>query len=91
MVRSLRCALLVAAVAGCAPSPRGQVTLYVQTDLPVPRFADTLRIERLDSQGRSIEARSNVAADPQDWPISLGIAATGGTVRLRLRLFPSLV
>src|SRR5438034_10118912 len=87
-VFTVRLGILLALV-GCGPPPRGQVVVYLRRDRPVPRLADTLRIERLDEDGRATETRSDFVSDPQDWPVSFGVAATAGRTRVRIRLFPS--
>src|SRR4051812_37311444 len=71
--------------------PRPQVVLYVNTDLPVPGFADTLRIDWLDSHGDVIETRYRVAPNAADWPISFGVAVSrdGSPVLFRLRVYPA--
>src|SRR5688500_15318694 len=82
---------LVLSASGCedTPAPRGQLVLYVDTDLPVPVLADTLRIEHLGADGAVREARQHVLPNAADWPVSVGVLpGAGGTpVRIRLRLF----
>lgn len=92
-LRALSTLATLFAFGACAREPeiRSQITLVVDTDLPValapgavPVAAmDTLRIEVLD--GAEVrESREIVVGDPRDWPVSLGVV---GSARLRLRLF----
>jgi formylglycine-generating enzyme required for sulfatase activity len=64
--------------------------LWIDTDVPVPSLADTLRIEVVEPDGSaSSEPRVYVRPNPSDWPVSLGIARRedGEHTRLRLRLY----
>lgn len=81
----LLCALTTTLCCAHEAEPRGQLVVHVQTDLPVPRFADTLRIERLDPTGKVVDVLERLLPDRGDWPTSFGVV--GERTRLRLRLF----
>ncbi len=78
-------------VAGCAADvdPRAQVLLWVDTDVPVPSLADTLRIEVLEPDGSVSDSRTYVRPNTDDWPVSLGVAARsdGAPTLMRLRVY----
>jgi formylglycine-generating enzyme required for sulfatase activity len=78
-------------VTGCAMDAelQPQVVLFIDTDVPVPSLADTLRIEVLEPDGSSSDARVYVRPNPSDWPVSMGIAPRedGAPTLLRLRLY----
>lgn len=80
--------LLATACAQEAPL-RPQSVLYVNTDVPVPLLADTIRIEVLDPSGAILQQSTSVHPNPSDWPVSMGVAPSlgGGDTRIRLRLF----
>jgi len=79
----------VAVLAACSAEARPQAVVHVDTDLPIPTFADTLRIERLGPDGAVIDARVRVAPDPAEWPLSFGVVTETEPIRLRLRIYPS--
>lgn len=89
LARLVFAAFIVAVPPACAKSePRGQTVLWVDTDLPIPGFADTLRVERLDASGNVVELRDQTLLNHADWPTSFGIAhVDDAPIRLRLRLF----
>ncbi len=90
-MRSTGALILILTLAGCAldPGARPQVVLYVDTDVPVPSLADTLRVEVLDSDLTVSEARTYVLPNVTDWPVSFGIAPRpdGAATVVRLRLY----
>jgi formylglycine-generating enzyme required for sulfatase activity len=91
-------------LAGCSEeSPRPQVLLYVDLDMPVasqigpdvsPDAAvDTLRIELYGAERRLLDDRMLVVATAGDLPLSLGIpseASADGQVVVRIRAFRAL-
>lgn len=96
--------LLTAVSNGCASqaSPRPQLVVYVDTDVPtVGQLADaldlspdaaidTVRVDVVGANGELVDAREIAAPDTRDWPLSFGIASVDGTsrrVRLRIRAF----
>lgn len=84
-------ALVALALAGCTASPRPQAIVHVDTDLPIPLFADTLRVDHLAPAGEVLETRIDVAPHPGDWPRSFGVrdAPAGVDARFRMRLHPA--
>jgi formylglycine-generating enzyme required for sulfatase activity len=84
--------LAAAALAGataCGDVPaRPQLVVYVDTDLPVPAVADTLRIEQLDATGAVVASTEYVAPNESDWPLSFGVLPDR-PILLRMRLFPA--
>ncbi|MFO0562842.1 MAG: SUMF1/EgtB/PvdO family nonheme iron enzyme [Polyangiales bacterium] len=78
------CAVVAAACAGsCA---RAQTVLEIDTDVPVPRMGDSVRVDVLRDDGTVIESRTFFAGNRQDWPLSFGLTADAST-RVRVRLF----
>ncbi|RLB53983.1 MAG: hypothetical protein DRJ42_10430 [Deltaproteobacteria bacterium] len=79
------------ALAGCAADaePLPQTVLYVDTDVPVPSFADTLRIEVVEADGTVSESRKYVLPNISDWPVSFGIVPREDftPTLLRMRLY----
>ncbi len=84
-----------AASSSCAePETRSQTVLVIDTDLPIwgdPRelnrlaAIDSLQIEVFDPSGTSLRAsRELLVANPDDWPLSLGVV---GPARVRVRAF----
>jgi len=89
----MRCAALAMALqlVACAQDgdPRAQTVLYVDTDVPVPTLADTLRVEVIEPAGFVSESRTYVRPNARDWPVSLGVMPRedGAPTLLRLRLY----
>jgi len=85
----LSVALCLIACQGQAPA-RPQLLLWIDTDVPAPRWVDTLRIEQLDSSGRVLELRVASNLDEDDWPLSIGaLSPDGADVLLRVRIYPA--
>lgn len=74
---------MIALLAGCA---RAQTVLEIDTDVPIPRMGDSVRIDVLRDDGTVIESRSVFAGNARDWPLSFGITAEAAT-RVRVRLY----
>ncbi len=79
-------------IGGCAgeAAPLPQWTVTVATDAPVPQFGSRLQINVVDDAGDvacSSCQRQIAAADPVEWPISFGVAATRSGLHVRARLF----
>src|SRR5260221_14361322 len=90
-LRSVRIvALFGVATCGSPAPPRAQVLLFVNTDVPIPTLADTLRIDSLDPAGTVLTTRILAAPDATNWPVSFGVVprADGQVTHLRLRLYP---
>lgn len=81
--------LLLVLFVGCVneAETRPQTLLYINTDVPVPALADTLRIEELDQDGTVLESRIAVLPNASQWPVSLGVVSSREGTRLRLRLY----
>lgn len=86
-------ALFTLFVTGCSAPVRGEVVLFVDTDLRVPSDVDTLRVEIFSADGEPIDAREVVVASRDAWPVSFSLAApdtiAAPTFRLRLSAFPA--
>ena len=96
-------ALVAACVGGCSPAPpaRPQLLVVIDTNAPVTGMLagdpdlsadaaiDTLRIDVLDRDNRTVGSETFVAPDPRDWPISFGIVSDAA-VRLRLVAYRAL-
>jgi formylglycine-generating enzyme required for sulfatase activity len=79
--------------------PQAQLLLVIDIDAPVigqiagePALSsdaavDTVRIDAVAADGSIYDQREFVAPALLDWPISLGIASRGSSVRLRIRAF----
>lgn len=96
------CVLAHALVAGCgtpdAPA-RPQLIIQVDTDTVLvgqlpnqteisPALAvDTVRVDVVGDDREVKDYRDFTAPDALDWPLSFGVAAAAGTVRLRIRAF----
>ncbi len=99
----IACALPAAcavAFVGCERTlpPLGEAVLVVDTDLPVPALAGTLRVDvyRLPDDGGEpvwIDSREVVREDPRDYPASFSVYSPDPErdlrVMVRLRLFPT--
>lgn len=75
-----------AVLASCGTSPPGQTVVWVTTDMKVPMFVDTLRVDVLNADGSIFATRDHALPDPTAWPTSFGIVASR-PARLRLRAF----
>jgi formylglycine-generating enzyme required for sulfatase activity len=74
--------------------PRPQLVVVLDTDVPVPEFADRVRIELFDGDDQPLAAvREVVISSAADLPISFGFRApdnaSTGTGRLRVRAYRS--
>jgi formylglycine-generating enzyme required for sulfatase activity len=83
--------ILLAAGLACAPGtttlpPTPQLVVWIDTDMPVPQYVDTLRIEQLDDNGNVVGTREQTLPDPSDWPASFGVTGAG-VAHLRARAF----
>jgi formylglycine-generating enzyme required for sulfatase activity len=87
-------------LAGCAVDvapPRPQAIVYVDTDAPVPRLTDRLRIRVLRDTGELLPvacdgcARDLALDETTSWPISFGIAPPedGARTLVEATLYPS--
>ena len=93
-MRLVATAILVLLATGCVAGeadPRPQTVLYLNTDLDIPRLADTLRIDVYGPRGVEGEPRTWVRPNDGEWPVSLGVLPRddGEPARLRIRLYPS--
>jgi sulfatase modifying factor 1 len=81
-------ALACASLLACEePLVRPERLVVIDTDAPIPRFGDRLRIDVADATGAVCPACSLVVdvADPAAWPVSFGVVSPGfSTVRARL-------
>ncbi len=76
MRRVLSLAVLLAAACGervVEVRSRGQTLVFVDSDLPVPRFVSRLRIDLYTTTGRWYASRDFSLARPSDWPTSFGV------------------
>ncbi len=85
--------LLLPDATGCARTlpPLPQVTLAVDTDLPVDRLALQLRLDVYLEDGTWIESREVPRADPRGWPATFTVFAPDDrprSVLVRLRAYP---
>jgi formylglycine-generating enzyme required for sulfatase activity len=89
----------IATVALCALTacsdelpPLGEAIVVVDTDLPVPRLASSLRLDLYTADGsRWYESREVAMPDARDWPASFSIYAPDEAERtalVRVRVFP---
>jgi len=76
----------IACGAGATLPPTPEVVVWVDTDMTVPTYLDTLRIEQLDDDGNVLMAREQTLPDPSDWPASFGVAGAG-VAHLRARAY----
>ena len=73
---------------------RGETTIVVDTDLPVPDVVTRARVDVFAEDGRWLASRDVLAADEKDWPFSFGLGAGDRRGReverrlVRVRLFP---
>src|SRR5579883_3328289 len=98
IARATTVGLLAVACAsgGCTRDspPPPQLLVVLDTDVPVPEFADRVRIEVFDSLGDTPPStREVVVSSAADLPISFGFRAADdastGTARLRVRAYRS--
>lgn len=98
-------ALVVASCEAPVGEPRTQLVVVVDTDAIVQGLVlddptlsgagaiDTLRIDAIPSDGSNTayDLRTFIAPEPEDWPLSFGVAGDeasfAGPVRLRIRAF----
>ena len=97
--RIARAAIAVApmamvALAGCAPEelpPLPEALIVIDTDAPVPKLVDRLRIDFYDGDGRWFDSRDLPRRHARDWPASFSVyGETEGEARtllLRLRAY----
>lgn len=74
-----------------APPPFGEALLVVQTDVAIPQRVDRLRVDIHGQDGALLESRDVLARRPDEWPISLSVAADADeerVVTVRLRAYP---
>lgn len=80
---------------GCSSlPPLGEVLLAVDTNLPVPRIVNQLRVDLYSLDGTTwIGSREVPALEPSAWPVSfavnLGASAGARSVLVRLRAYPA--
>ena len=84
---------LIGALACDAP-PRGEALFVVDTDMPVPKIVDTLRVDIYSADGSTwLVSRDIRLSDPKQWPASFSVYATdtsiGGSALVRLRGYRS--
>jgi formylglycine-generating enzyme required for sulfatase activity len=82
------CAALSAACSATVLPHDPEVVVTVDTDVPVPDFADRLRVDTYSMAGDWIDSREAVADTPSDWPMSFSVVArgVGAPARALLRL-----
>jgi formylglycine-generating enzyme required for sulfatase activity len=85
MRNNTRLIALLLSTLGCS-SPSNTVVL-IDTDLPSPEIASSLRIDVYSASGTLIETRDVDLPDASVLPVSFGLARVEDT-RLRLRIFP---
>jgi formylglycine-generating enzyme required for sulfatase activity len=91
MGRQAAVALIGLALAGCAPTPFGEVLVRVESEPSVPGFLGHLRIDLYDQGGTWYQSRDVATPDASGWPISFSLFTDqpgDKTVRLRLRGYP---
>jgi formylglycine-generating enzyme required for sulfatase activity len=81
----LAAALACSPISGTLP-PSPQLVVWVDTDMAVPGYIDTLRIEQLDDGGNVVATREQTLPDPTDWPASFGVGGAG-VAHLRVRAY----
>lgn len=75
---------------GCDAAPRGEALLVVDTDMPIPKIVDHLRVDVYSSDGSKWwVSRDIYLPDPASWPASFSVysddtsAPSSALVRLR--------
>ncbi len=99
-------ALGIAGASSCGVFERHvpEIVLMIDTDLPVPKIAGTLRVDVYQKVGATdapggwsgllwVESREYVREDARDWPVSFSVYAAEGTASssaiVRLRVYPT--
>jgi formylglycine-generating enzyme required for sulfatase activity len=85
---------LIGGALACDAPPRGEALFVVDTDMPVPKIVDTLRVDIYSGDGSKwLVSRDIRLADPGAWPVSFSVYATdtsvGGSALVRLRAYSS--
>jgi formylglycine-generating enzyme required for sulfatase activity len=90
----MRSAAAVGLLAACSTElpPYAEALVVADTDLPVPRVANRLRVDLYRADGTWFDSRDIARPDPRDWPVSFSVfseAEEGDTtVAVRLRAYP---
>src|SRR5437870_3308711 len=83
---------MVCGLLACGLDPVTQVSIRIDTDLPVPRLASAMRIDVHSTSGAWIASRTFALLDAADWPATFTIAADDPEkpidAILRIRVFP---
>src|SRR5258706_15399776 len=71
--------LVVVGLVGCGSAdaivlpPLGEVVLAVDTDAPVPELVSRLRVDFFAKDGKWLDSRDVLQADPRDWPATFSV------------------
>jgi len=92
--RGVAGSLALMSALACDAPPRGEALFVVDTDMPIPRIVDTLRVDIYLADGSKwLVSRDIHLADPGAWPVSFSVYATdtsvGGSALVRLRGYRS--
>ena len=85
---------LSAATSACDASPRGEALIVIDTDMPVPKIVDSLRVDIYSPDGSVWwVSRDIYLPDPGSWPVSFSVysddTSVGSSALVRLRGYRS--
>jgi len=93
VTRGFAAALALVTLACDAP-PRGEALLVIDTDMPVPKIVDTLRVDVYSADGSTWwVSRDIYLPEPASWPVSFSVYTddmnVGASALVRLRAYRS--
>jgi formylglycine-generating enzyme required for sulfatase activity len=94
VVRADSALALAALCLACDAPPRGEALLVVDTDMPVPKIVDHLRVDIYSADGSEWWVSRDIALlDPEEWPVSFSVfsddTSAASSALVRLRAYPS--